>query len=305
MDIKNNKVIQVNNTSSALKHPSSVPKPVTRPQIPVDVRRELATPINSEMHSVFSGSKPMDKGQKSPTVQPCTQSQDTLQHQQPSLDDSRSAQPAAMLSLPPFQQQSMEGPAAQKSSQAQGVISGSESAVAAEPQPIQLHLPGIYAHSGALLQASAEGVPSRPPRCLPAPDIAGTLPQRSTELPAQQSQLMSEHTVPAAPTVSTDQMQARSEPAGPPADAIIVQACSASMPAQNPTPTAELAASAAGSCPLQGQRQVSTGLPQADTDPATQQASKQALPKRALMHVPQAQPAEVLKTDLLKHMQVL
>ena len=55
---------------------------------------------------------------------------------------------------------------------------------------------------------------------------------------------------------------------------------------------------------MQTLQQQHTWQSQADAVKPTQQALKQMLPKRTLMHVPQARSAEALTTDLLQHLQL-
>ena len=76
------------------------------------------------------------------------------------------------------------------------------------------------------------------------------------------------------------------------------------MQAQKPGPTSLLAATSAEVSAVQQLKQEPTQQPQADVISATQQVSKQMLPKRSLVHVPQAQPTEGSKTDLLQHLQL-
>ncbi len=64
MDVRNNKVIKVDGIAVVSQGPSIAVKPITQPMSPVDVRRELATPITQKMHSAFGAAKPMEKEQK-------------------------------------------------------------------------------------------------------------------------------------------------------------------------------------------------------------------------------------------------
>ncbi|CAL5229957.1 g13386 [Coccomyxa viridis] len=179
LDIKNNKVIKLDDLSLASQDSSVVRKASVQPHSPVDVRRELATPVNSKMHTVFSGSKPMTQ----------------------------------------------------------------------DPQ------------------CSAEAV------------------------------------VLAGPLVAPQHMPVPTVPTRPPALALAVQSCSASQQVPKLAPTSPLTA-AAEAYTVQQMQQEPTQRSQADVRSATQQVSKQKLPKRMLTHVPQLQPTEASGTDLLQHLQL-
>ena len=301
LDIKNNKVIKLDDLSLASQDSSVVRKASVQPHSPVDVRRELATPVNSKMHTVFSGSKPMVKEQVLPTLQHRSQSQSSLQHQQQHANPEFSpTAPAATLSYSPVHQHSMQGPAQGQSCQAQGASSGS---VAALPKPPQAHSTGLCIVDAAHLQATVQGPPSTPPRCLPAQEHPGTSPQWPLGLQTQDPQCSAEAVVLAGPLVAPQHMPVPTVPTRPPALALAVQSCSASQQVPKLAPTSPLTA-AAEAYTVQQMQQEPTQRSQADVRSATQQVSKQKLPKRMLTHVPQLQPTEASGTDLLQHLQL-
>ena len=300
LDIKNNRLIKLDELSSASPGVSVAPKSSTQPHSPKDVRRELATPVNSKMHSIFRGSKPIVSGHMSPTLQSCSQSQG-LQHQQHAQHDSTPTPPGAILKYPPSHQHSMQCPAQQQTCQAQGALSRSVSADAAVPRPVQAQPAALCAHGLTPMQASDQVLPSTP---VPAPETPGASPQNTIGLQAQQPQLKSAPSVSAAPLEGTQQMQGSSEPAKAPAVASAVQACGASLQKQSFGPAPQMAATAAEAYPVQTLQQHRTWQPQADAVKPTQQALKQMLSQRRLMHVPQAHPVEASMTDLLQHLQL-
>ena len=305
LDIKNNRVIKLDELSSTSQDFGIVPKSSTQSHSPVDVRRELATPVNSKMHSVFSGTKPIELGQMHPTLQHSSQSQISLQHQQQVHHEPAPVAPAATLSNPPFQTPIRQGPAQQQDSQAQGTSSESVPAVAALAQPVQAHTAGLWAYCGINpLQPSGQGLPSTPLKRLPAEEHPVISSQKTTGLQTQQPQRQSELPLHAAHVISAHQMQVPTEPAAPPAAAMTPQLASALSQAQIPGPTPLLAATAAGRCAVQALQQGPIPGPQADAAPATQQVSKQMLPNQTLVHLHQAQPAEASQTDLLQHLQL-
>lgn len=306
LDVKNNRVIQLGEVSSTSQGLSIVPKSSTQSHSPVDVRRELATPINSKMHTIFSSSKPIESGQMPPTLQHSSQSQNSLQHQQHVHHEPTPVAPAATLSNPPFQNRIRQGPAQEPNSQAPGASSGSVAAVAALPQSTHAPSAALWAYHGVTpLQASGQAPHSMPLKRLPAEEHPVTSSQKTIGLQTQQPQLQSELPLRTALLVGADQIQILSGFAAPPAAATPLQSASALAKEQFAGPTSLLAATAAERCAVQTQQQEQPNRgPQADAPPATQQVSKQMLPKQTPVHMPQARPAGASQTDLLQHLQL-
>ena len=333
LDIKNNRVIRTDEEAPASPRPVASPKAVAQPQrAPYDARRELATPINQKMHSVFHVSKAADSEHSRLAPQPASpRNQHALQHQQQPQEQMRGVHPEPPAAVPrtvippssisqeharqqpeePVPGAHPEPPAAgprivipppsyqghAKGSSPAEVTTGQ--AAGAPVAPISTAAPQVHAgspraNSTTLVQTSGQCGPPLPVYSQPAPVQT---PSTGVWMPTAYTALGESKNRSAAPALQT---QAPSHPAASGTLPLGVQPSSAPLQAQGPPPTPQLpgeAATTSPSLPVQDAEQS-----QAPAAAAGQQHSKRVLRKRGSGPVTPTPSVEAGEADILDHL---